>query len=65
MVGDDGGGGALAGLVYSRVKVMWGGVAADVGSSSGGCGSRPADVSPDGTYGRALLPPCTIMSHIL
>lgn len=36
-----------------------GGVAADVGSSSG-----PADVSPDGTYGRALLPPSTIMSHI-
>lgn len=66
MVGDEGGGCTLAGLVYSRVKVMCvcGGVAADVGSSSGGCGSRPADVSPDGTYGRALLPPSTIMSHI-
>lgn len=56
-----------AGLVYSRVKVTCacvGGVA-DVWSISGGCdsGTRPADVSPDGTSGGALLPPCTIMSH--
>lgn len=31
----------------------------------GATASRPAGVSPDGTYGRALLPPSTIMSHIL
>lgn len=49
------------------VRVCGGAGVADVWSISGGCdsGTRPANVSPDGTYGGTLLPPCPLMSHIL